>query len=84
MTLDGFSAFAPHVIYIDVMKGDRLMNLQPKLLGHLEDQVGLVSKRDRNRSFVPHLTVAFRDLKPTCSVRLGLCSSTRKFISISL
>lgn len=64
MTLDGFNAFAPHVIYIDVVKGDRLMTLQPKLLDHLEDQIGLVSRRDRKRSFIPHLTVAFRDLKP--------------------
>ena len=64
ITLDGFNAFAPHVIYIDVVKGDRLMNLQPKLLDHLEEQIGLVSKRDRSRSFIPHLTVAFRDLKP--------------------
>ncbi len=65
MTLDGFNAFSPHVIYIDVVKSDRLINLQPKLLDHLEEQIGLVSRRDRNRTFVPHLTVAYRDLKPS-------------------
>ncbi len=64
MTLNGFAAFAPHVIYINVVKRDRLMTVQSKLLDYLEEQIGLVSKRDRNRSFVPHLTVAFRDLKP--------------------
>ncbi len=64
MTLDGFDAFAPHVIYINVVKSDRLMAIQTDLLSYLEAELGLVSERDRNRAFVPHLTVAFRDLKP--------------------
>lgn len=65
MTLNGFAAFAPHVIYINVVKRDRLMMVQPKLLDYLEEQIGLVNKRDHNRAFIPHLTVAFRDLKPS-------------------
>lgn len=65
ITLDGFGAFSPHVIYVNVIKSDRLMSIQPALLSHLEEQIGLVSDRDHNRSFVPHLTVAFRDLKPS-------------------
>lgn len=64
ITLDGFGAFAPHTIYVNVVKSDRLIALQPQLLSHLEDDLGLVSARDRNRHFVPHLTVAYRDLKP--------------------
>ena len=64
ITLDGFNAFAPHVIYIDVVKGADLMKLQPNLLAHLESDISLTSKQDRRRSYVPHLTVAFRDLKP--------------------
>ncbi|MGB3298788.1 MAG: 2'-5' RNA ligase family protein [Phormidesmis sp.] len=64
MTLNGFDAFAPHVIYINVVKSDRLIEIQSKLLHHLEDNLNLVSKRDQNRAFIPHLTVAFRDLKP--------------------
>ncbi|MGC1307489.1 MAG: 2'-5' RNA ligase family protein [Phormidesmis sp.] len=64
MTLDGFGVFSPHVIYINAVKSDRLMTIQPKLLEHLEEKLGLVSKRDHNRAFVPHMTVAFRDLKP--------------------
>ncbi|NJM99121.1 MAG: 2'-5' RNA ligase family protein [Phormidesmis sp. RL_2_1] len=64
ITLDGFGAFSPHVIYINVVKSDRIMTIQPELLLHLDNTLGLVSQRDRNRSFVPHLTVAFRDLKP--------------------
>ena len=64
MTLDGFAAFAPHVIYINVVQGDRIMEIQPQLLSHVESTIGLARKRDQNRSFVPHMTVAFRDLKP--------------------
>ena len=64
MTLDGFGTFAPHTIYINVVKGDRLIAIQPQLLSHLREDLGLVSQRDLNRRFVPHLTVAYRDLKP--------------------
>lgn len=64
VTLDGFGAFKPHVIYINVVKSEGLMMLQPQLLTVMEERIGLVSKSDRNRAFVPHLTVAFRDLKP--------------------
>ena len=64
ITLDGFGAFAPHTIYINVVKGDHLTAIQPQLLSHLKDDLGLVSQRDLNRRFVPHLTVAYRDLKP--------------------
>lgn len=64
MTLDGFDVFSPHVIYINVVKSSNIMAIQPELLRYLEETLGLVSDRDRNRAFVPHLTVAFRDLKP--------------------
>ncbi|MEO0704918.1 MAG: 2'-5' RNA ligase family protein [Cyanobacteria bacterium J06649_5] len=65
MTLDGFAAFVPHVIYINVVQSDRIMTLHTDLLSHLHKHIGLESKRDQNRSFVPHMTVAFRDLKPS-------------------
>lgn len=64
ITLDGFSAFAPHVICINVVKSAALMDIQPKLLSHLESDLSLISKQDRRRTYVPHMTVAFRDLKP--------------------
>jgi 2'-5' RNA ligase len=64
MTLDGFGAFSPHVIYINVVKSERLMAIQPALLDTLAAKLGLMSERDRKRAFVPHMTVAFRDLKP--------------------
>ncbi|MBE9077953.1 2'-5' RNA ligase family protein [Romeria aff. gracilis LEGE 07310] len=62
--LDGFAAFPPRVIYIDVVKSPELMALKPALMDFTEAQLGLIDKKDRNRPFKPHLTVAFRDLKP--------------------
>lgn len=64
ISLDGFNAFSPHVIYIDVVKSAGLMALHPKLMTHLETDISLVSQQERKRAYVPHLTVAFRDLKP--------------------
>ncbi len=64
VSLDGFNAFSPHVIYIDVVKSTSLMTLHPKLITHLETDIALVSRQEHKRAYVPHLTVAFRDLKP--------------------
>ncbi|MBD0335455.1 MAG: 2'-5' RNA ligase family protein [Cyanobacteria bacterium Co-bin13] len=64
MTLSGFSAFAPRVIFINVVKTPELMALQPALMNYLADTLSIVDARSRNRPFAPHLTVAFRDLKP--------------------
>lgn len=63
MTLAGFSAFPPRVIFINVVKTPELMVLQPALRDYLETTLNIVD-RSRNRPFAPHLTVAFRDLKP--------------------
>jgi 2'-5' RNA ligase len=64
MTLSGFSAFPPRVIYINVAKTAALMALQPALMEHLATKLRIVDARSKNRPFSPHLTVAFRDLKP--------------------
>ncbi|NEQ31728.1 MAG: 2'-5' RNA ligase family protein [Leptolyngbya sp. SIO4C5] len=62
--LSGFGAFPPRVIYIDVQHTDELMALQTQLSQYLEKQLNIVDTRSQNRPFRPHLTVAFRDLKP--------------------
>ncbi|HEY9764458.1 MAG TPA: 2'-5' RNA ligase family protein [Trichocoleus sp.] len=64
MTLSGFSAFPPRVIFIDVVKTPELVAVQPALMTYLEETLGIVDARSKNRRFAPHLTVAFRDLKP--------------------
>jgi len=59
--LQGFGAFAPRVIYIDVVKSPALGQLKTDLSQHLEEHLGICD-RSPHPSFCPHLTVAFRDL----------------------
>lgn len=66
MTLSGFGAFAPRVIYINVLRTPELLDLQQNLMAHLEATLNIVDQRSKQRRFAPHLTVAFRDLKPAC------------------
>ncbi|WP_353930256.1 2'-5' RNA ligase family protein [Okeanomitos corallinicola TIOX110] len=61
--LDGFAAFPPRVIYMNVIKNQALLTLQSNLVNDVEGKLGIVSKGRNNHSFHPHLTVARRDLK---------------------
>lgn len=63
VTLSGFAAFPPRVIYINVLKTEELLSLQTDLMAHLETILGIVDPVSKSREFSPHLTVAFRDLK---------------------
>lgn len=63
--LSGFGAFSPRVIYIDVGRTAELMALQPSLMNYLAAELEIVDKRSQQRRFAPHLTIAFRDLRPT-------------------
>lgn len=62
VTLKGFGAFPPRVIYINVTKTQELLNLQADLMVHLETRLGIVDPVSKARPFSPHMTVAFRDL----------------------
>jgi len=62
VTLNGFSAFAPRVIYINVDRSQGLLTLQADLMVYLESTLGIVDKVSKSRPFAPHMTVAFRDL----------------------
>lgn len=61
--LDGFDAFAPRVIYIDVEKTERLTELYRKVRSKMQKLLHQDNADWKNRGFTPHLTVAFRDLK---------------------
>ncbi|NER79854.1 MAG: 2'-5' RNA ligase family protein [Leptolyngbya sp. SIO1D8] len=63
--LSGFGAFPPRVIYLAVESTPELMALQLDLSHYLAETLEIVDPRSRNRSFRPHLTIAFRDLKAT-------------------
>jgi 2'-5' RNA ligase len=62
ITLSGFAAFPPRVIYINVLKTQELLTLQTDLMAHLEAVLGIVDPVSKSRAFSPHMTVAFRDL----------------------
>lgn len=64
MTLSGFGAFPPRVIYVNVVKTPELMTLQSGLATYLKTNLALVVDRNPAHPFVPHMTVAFRDLTP--------------------
>ncbi|MFB6275341.1 MAG: 2'-5' RNA ligase family protein [Halothece sp.] len=62
VTLSGFGAFPPRVIYIHVEKTPEILAVQKALMDHLEQQLDLVDSTAKSRPFVPHMTVAFKDL----------------------
>jgi 2'-5' RNA ligase len=62
VTLNGYGAFAPRVIYINVVKTPALLTLQADLMADLASNLGIVDKVSQTRPFTPHMTVAFRDL----------------------
>ncbi len=62
ITLRGFDAFVPRVIYIHVVKSQELLTLQADLMAYTENNLGIVDKVSKTRPFAPHMTVAFRDL----------------------
>lgn len=62
ISLSGFAAFPPRVIYINVLKTLELITLQTALAAYLESKLGITDPVSKKRVFKPHLTVAFRDL----------------------
>jgi 2'-5' RNA ligase len=62
ITLDGFGAFPPRVIFIQVDRSNTLLELHQSLLEHLEVSIDLSDPKEKSRPYVPHMTVAFRDL----------------------
>jgi 2'-5' RNA ligase len=62
ITLNGFGAFPPRVIYINVLKTAELLALQQALMTYSQESFGIVTPVSQTRAFVPHMTVAFQDL----------------------
>lgn len=62
VTLSGFAAFWPRVIYVDVVKSPALLELQKDLMSYVGENLGIVHPVSQTRPFVPHVTVAFSDL----------------------
>jgi 2'-5' RNA ligase len=63
ISLEGFGAFKPRVIYINVIFHPALISLQKELSDYLKTNCNIIHPVANSRPFHPHLTVAFRDLK---------------------
>jgi 2'-5' RNA ligase len=61
--LDNFSAFAPRVIFINVVKSDALDQMQRNIQRFCKKELNLFNANYKELAFHPHLTLAFRDLK---------------------
>jgi len=59
--LKDFAAFKPKVIYVNVMKNERLNDLHESLNDYIDKQNKFPVKKD-DRPFHPHVTLATRDL----------------------
>ncbi|MBC6111264.1 2'-5' RNA ligase family protein [Pedobacter fastidiosus] len=60
--LKNFNSFPPHTIFIDVDHNEGIMNLQAEIKKALKP-MALLEKADQPK-FNPHLTIAFKDVKP--------------------
>ena len=63
LKLQGFNAFEPRVIYVDVVESQSLRKMQKALVRQLKSELGIFNADYKDRGFHPHMTVAFRDLK---------------------
>lgn len=62
LNLNGFGAFEPRVIYVEVEESNELTCLQKKIVKMASSEWNIYPLPG-SRAFKPHLTIAFRDLR---------------------
>ncbi len=62
-TINGFGAFPPRVIYLNIDLNTQLEALQKNLVNVARKSLKLDNADYKNRGFHPHITIAYRDLK---------------------
>lgn len=62
VSIADYGAFKPRVIYLSIIRNDRLELLQQMLMDNCNKDLGI--NMDQSLPFHPHMTVAFRDLSP--------------------
>lgn len=80
LIFDGFGCFKPGVIFVRPVESPFLVSFQNQLMNKWRNALGNITKED-GRPFHPHLTVAFKDLKPTMFRKAWEEYSTRSFIA---
>jgi 2'-5' RNA ligase len=63
VSLKGYGAFAPRVIYLNVISSNELLKFQQELTRFCRVNLNLLNATPRDLPYHPHLTLAFRDLK---------------------
>jgi 2'-5' RNA ligase len=63
LQLLNFNCFEPRVIYIDVVKNEKLDYLQKELHRFCKRELNLFNANYKEHAFHAHLTLAFRDLR---------------------
>ncbi len=61
--LKDFNCFSPRVIYVDVLKNEKLEELHTSLKYFAQEKLKLLNEVEDMRGFHPHVTIAFRDLR---------------------
>jgi 2'-5' RNA ligase len=61
--LQNFNCFSPRVIYVDVLKNEKLEELHTNLKYFAQNNLKLLNEVEDMRGFHPHVTIAFRDLR---------------------
>lgn len=65
LQLKDFGSFPPRVIFVKVQENDFLDALQKEFLKHMRKNLNIFNGDYKERAFHPHITIAFRDLKPS-------------------
>jgi 2'-5' RNA ligase len=63
VSIDGFGAFPPRVIFMNVVASKELIQAQQELSRYCRLNLGLFNANPHDQPYHPHLTLAFRDLK---------------------
>jgi 2'-5' RNA ligase len=64
LILNGFGAFKPRVIFIEVEPNTKLAEMQLNLSKWMKLKLNIFHANYRDQAYKPHITVAFRDLRP--------------------
>ena len=62
--LKNFGAFPKKVIFVDVVKNEALTDLYKNLTREIRSNLKIMNESYKNRGYTPHITIAYKDLKP--------------------
>ena len=80
LSLENFGAFPPRVIYINVKESDALNSVQ-KATHRNAATNWHIYPQPNSRPFIPHMTIAFRDLKKPMFTQAWQDFETRKYFA---